>query len=102
MIDLTKEALLTVGGVAAFVLLVTQLLVKPAAKKYKEQGWYDIGINVISVILGIGGAILAQAAIGPIEFASALDAALTGFSGAAVAVLGYEGATNALAYVGSR
>jgi len=102
MIDLTREALLTVGGIAAFVLLVTQLLVKPAVKKYKEEGWYDIGINVISVVLGIGGALLAQAAVAPIEYASALDAVLVGFQGAAVAVLGHEGIKNALAYVGSR
>ena len=102
MIDLTKEALLTVGGIAVFVALFTQLLVKPAVKKYKERGWYDIVLNAVSVVLGVGGALLAQAAIAPIEYASALDAVLTGFSGAAVAVLGYEGIKNTLSYIRSK
>ena len=98
MIELTKEALLTVGGIATFVLLATQLL-KRVIKTYEEQRWHDIVLTVGSVVLGIGAALLAQAAIAPIEFASAFDAVLTGFSGAAVAVLGYEGLHNALAYI---
>ena len=99
MIELTKEALLTVGGIAAFVAIVTQLLVKPAAKKLKEKEYYDLLLNVISLVLGIGGALLAQLAVGSIEYATALDAVLIGISGTAVAVLGYEGLHNALAYI---
>ena len=99
MIELTKEALLTVGGIAAFVVIVTQLLVKPAAKKLKDREYYDLLINGISLALGIGGALLAQLAIGSIEYATALDAVLIGISGTAVAVLGYEGLHNALAYI---
>ena len=100
MIDLTKEALLTVGGIAAFVLILTQLL-KRVTKPYKEQKWHDIAITVGSVVFGIGVAVLAQAAVEPIEFASAFDAVLTGFSGAALAVLGYEGIKNALGFINS-
>ena len=99
MIELTKEALLTVGGIAAFVAIVTQLLVKPAAKKLKGKEYYDLLINGISLVLGIGSAVLAQLAIGSIEYATALDAVLVGISGTAVAVLGYEGLHNALAYI---
>ena len=99
MVELTQEAMLTVGGIAVFVALFTQLLVKPALKKFKDKGWYDIVLNVISVALGVGGAILAQAAVGALEYASVLDAVLVGFSGAAVAALGYEGVKNVKAYI---
>ena len=102
MIELSKEALLTVGGVAVFVALLTQLLVKPALRKLKEKGWYDILLNGISVVLGIGGAVLAQAAVGSLEYASIFDAVLVGLSGAALAVLGYEGVKNAKAYLGEK
>ena len=100
MIDLTREALLTVYGVAAFVLVATQLL-KRVIKPYKEQKWHDVAITVGSVVFGIGVAVLAQAAVERIEFASAFDAVLTGFSGAALAVLGYEGIKNALGFISS-
>ena len=99
MIELTKEALLTVGGLAAFVLVITQMVIKPATKKLKSKEYYDLLINVISLVLGIGGALLAQLAVGSIEYATALDAVLIGISGTAVAVLGYEGLHNALAYI---
>ena len=99
MIELTKEALLTVGGVAAFVAIVTQMLVKPATKKLKGKEYYDLLINGISLVLGIGGAVLAQLALGSIEYATALDAVLIGISGTAVAVLGYEGVTNLLSFL---
>ncbi len=102
MIDLSQEALRTVGGVAVFVLLAIQLLVKPAVKRYKDREWYGIGINTVSVVLGVGAALLAQVAIGPVEFASTFDAGLTGFSGAALAVLGYEGITNTLGFINSK
>ena len=99
MIELTKEALLTVGGIAAFIVIVTQLVIKPATKNLKGKEYYDLLINVISLVLGIGGALLAQLAIGSIEYATILDAVLVGISGTAVAVLGYEGVHNALAYI---
>ncbi len=101
MIDLTKEALLTVGGVALFVALVIQLF-KPSLKKFADKDWYDLVINVVSVVLGIGGAVAAQAAVGSLEYASVFDAVLVGISGAAVAVFGYEGVKNAKAYLGSK
>ena len=99
MIELTKEALLTVGGIAALVVFLTQMVVKPATKKLKEKEYYDLLINGISLVLGIGSAVLAQAALGAIEFATALDAILVGIQGTAVAVLGYDGVHNALAYI---
>ena len=99
MIELTTEALRTVSGLATFVLVITQFVIKPATKKLKGKEYYDLLINVISLVLGIGGALLAQLAIGPIEYATALDAVLVGISGTAVAVLGYEGLHNALAYI---
>ncbi len=102
MIELNADALLTAGGVALFVAIATQMLVKPALKKFKESGWYKLALNVIAILLGISGAVLAQAAIGPLEFASTFDAALVGFSGASVAVLGYEGVKNAKSYLGSK
>ena len=101
MIDLTKEALLTVGGVATFVLIVTQLL-KRVIKTYEERGWHDIVLTVGSVVLGVGAALFAKAAVGPIEYASAFDAVLVGLSGAAVAVFGYEGIKNTLSYINSK
>ena len=101
MIELNADALLTAGGVALFVALATQALVKPALKKFKESRWYKLALNVIAILLGISGAVLAQAAIGPLEFASVFDAVLVGFSGASVAVLGYEGVKNAKSYLGS-
>ena len=96
MVELTKEALLTVGGVAAFVAVVTQLLVKPAIKKLKSREYYDLLLNGISLVLGLGGALLAQLAFGKLEYATALDAVLIGVSGTAVAVFGYEGVKNIL------
>lgn len=99
MIELTKEALLTVGGIAALVVFLTQMVVKPATKKLKGKEYYDLLINGISLVLGISSALLAQAALGAIEFATALDAVLVGISGTAVAVLGYEGVKNTLSYI---
>ena len=95
MIDLTTEALLTVGGVALFVSVVTQLLVKPALKKSTEADWYGLALNGISLVLGIGGAVLAQFAVASLSYASILDAVLTGIGGTAIAVLGYEGIKHA-------
>ncbi len=100
MIDLSTEALLTVGGVAFFVALITQMLVKPALKESTGASWYKLVLNVISIVLGIGGAVVAQAAIGSLEFKAIVDAVLVGLSGTGVAVLGYEGVKNAKAYLG--
>ena len=100
MIDLSTEALLTVSGVALFVAIVTQMFVKPALKKSKEADWYGLVLNVISAALGISGAVVAKVAIGPLEFASIVDAVLVGVSGTAISVLGYEGVKNAKTYLG--
>ena len=100
MIDLTTEALLTVGGVALFVAVVTQMFVKPALQEAKGKKWYGLVLNVISGVLGVAAAVIAAAAIGPLEFKSAVDAVLVGISGTAVAVLGYEGVKNAKSYLG--
>ncbi len=101
MIDLSTEALLTVGGVALFVAIATQMVVKPALGKSKDAGWYNLVLNVISIVLGIVAAVVASAAIGSLEFKSVVDAVLVGFSGAAVAVLGYEGVKNAKVFLGA-
>jgi hypothetical protein len=96
MIEITSESLLTVFGVAAFVAVITQLLIKPATKKLKGRDYYDLLINGISLILGIGGAVLAQLAFSELDYATTLDAVLIGLSGTALAVLGYEGVKNLL------
>ena len=99
MIELSTEALLTVSGVALFVAIVTQMFVKPALEKSKEANWYGLVLNVISGALGIAGAVVAAAAVGPLGFASTVDAVLVGLSGTALAVLGYEGVKNAKSYL---
>lgn len=94
MIDLSAEALRTAGGIAVFVALVTQLLVKPAAKSLESKRYYNLLINGISLVLGIAAALLAELALGSLEFASLFDAFLVGLSGTALAVFGYEGVKN--------
>jgi len=94
MIELSAESLRTVGGIAVFVALVTQLLIKPATKKLKDEKYYDLLINGISLVLGIGAALLAELALGSLEFATAFDAVMVGLSGTALAVFGYEGVKN--------
>ncbi len=101
MIDLSTEVLLTAGGVAIFVAIATQMVVKPALQKSTEASWYKLVLNVISLVLGISAAVVAQAATGSLGFASVVDAVLVGFSGAAVAVLGYEGVKNAKVFLGA-
>jgi hypothetical protein len=100
MIDLSTEALLTVGGVALFVAIVTQMFVKPALAKSQAASWYGLVLNTISGVLGVAGAVVAAAALGPLEFASAVDAVLVGLSGTAVAIYGYEGIKHTKSYLG--
>jgi hypothetical protein len=87
--NFTTETLLTVAGNALFVLVILQLLVKPALKEYTEAPWFGFAVNLSALLAGIIGAVLAQFAFG-FDYASVLNAVLVGVAGAATAVLGYE------------
>lgn len=93
MEDLTKEGLLTLGGNAVFVALTLQLIGKGLVEKAVPENWRDLALNVFALLLGIGGAFLAQGAFG-VDYASAVDAILVGVGGAALAVFGYEAVKN--------
>lgn len=95
MIDITIESLLSVAGNAALVAIILQLLVKPSLVKLKDSrpDLYPVILNVLAVAVGVAFAFLAQLAFN-LDYASALQAVLTGLVGAAVATLGYETVTN--------
>jgi len=101
MIDLSAEALRTAAGIAVLVALVTQLLVKPAAKSLEGKNYYNLLVNGISLVLGVVFALLAELALGSLEFASLFDAFLVGLQGTALAVFGYEGVKNITSFVRS-
>ena len=79
--ELTLNDLLTVGGLAIVVTIVTQL-----AKPFLAERW----IPLFAVLVGVAVAVLATAALGRYGVEPVAQAILTGVLGGAAAIGLYE------------
>jgi len=60
MMEITRETLLTVSGIAFVTAIALQLWIKPwLTKRYKEKWWHDIALNgaatALSILLAFAG-----------------------------------------------
>ena len=97
MESITVESLATVAGVAAFVALGLQLIVKPVlnlASEIWRLRYGPVVINFAGLIFGGLAAALAGIAGGARDPATIINLGLTGLVGASVATEAYEGLKN--------
>lgn len=87
--------LVTIGGVAALIAVVVQLLVKPALRGQEEKSWHGLAVNGMAVVLGIGAAFVGGLINDTVWAASSIaETAVIGLGGGLLAVGGYEGVHN--------
>jgi len=102
--EITKQTLLSVSGIAFLTAIALQLLIKPwLTKLYADKAWHDIAMNIaatgLAVTLAIIGLYVADIfATGQ----SVAFAAVQGLVAAFLAVYGYEGAKNLMTFVNYR
>ena len=102
--EITRDSLLTVAGIAFVTAIALQLWIKPwLTKLYGDRPWHDIALNLSATVLAF---VLAYAGL---FIANQFDAGQTvafatiqGIVAAFAAVYGYEAVKNVMAFVGSR
>jgi len=100
--EITRETLLTVGGIALVTAIALQLWIKPwLTKRHKEAWWHDLALNVSATVLAIGLAFVGlYVGLIPSDGPAMAFAAVQGIVAAFAAVYGYETYKNVRKYVG--
>ena len=94
--EVTRETLLSVVGIALITAITLQLVIKPwLTKLYGDKKWHDIALNVsataLAILLAIVGLYIADIfGEGP----TIALAVVRGLVGAFLSVYGYEGFKN--------
>ena len=98
--EITRETLLTVAGIAFITAILLQLLIKPwLTKRYADKWWHDITMNVSAAVIGVALG-LAGLYIGiiPSDGPAMAFATIQGLVAAFSAVYGYEVVKNTLKF----
>lgn len=85
------DDLVTVAGIAALLLILTGLVLKPLWRVVlgEEHTSYQVALNVTTILLGIVLAQLAVPVVG-VSYANIVNLALVGVLGGCSAIGGYE------------
>ena len=100
--EITRETLLTVSGIAFVTAIALQLWIKPwLTKRYKEKWWHDIALNgaatVLAILLAFAGLYIGLV---PESGPDTAYAAIQGIVAAFAAVYGYEAVKNITKFIG--
>lgn len=100
--EITRETLLTVGGIAFVTAIALQLWVKPwLTRQFEGRWWHDIALNAAATALAIGLAIVGlYIGLIPNEGPAIAYAVVQGIVAAFAAVYGYEAVKNMAKFVG--
>jgi len=97
MDPITVDSLATVAGVAAFVALVLQVVIKPVLQLAPTQWrmrYGPLAVNLFGLVAGAVAAVLAGLGQGPSSASNYINLGLTGLVGASIATQAYEAVKN--------
>ena len=100
-VEIARDSLLTISGVALVTAVMVQQLIKPFLDQHKKKSWHRIALNLstaaLAVLLAYAGLyIFDRLGSGPdIVFAT-----IQGVVAAAVATYGYENYKSVLTFLG--
>lgn len=85
------DDLTTAAGVAALLLILTGLVLKPLWRVVlgEEHSGYQVALNVTTILLGVGLAVLAVPVVG-VSYSNVVNLVLVGILGGCAAIGGYE------------
>ena len=99
--EITRDSLLTVAGIAFITAIALQLWVKPwLTKMYGDRTWHDIALNLMATVLAISLALAGLYVNLLGDNQSVAFAVIQGIVAAFAAVYGYEAVKNVMKFVG--